>query len=203
MRDAKDNRILKVDPKLYDMINNAVQIGVENGVKKAMIEYDNKKSKSAKIRYDKRLKNTTLLLKNYRTFQEHCENAVYDLVDDIKNSDEDTNVLSMFDKIYDMEADKTIIKSILKSKTRTLTILRHIEKCVEFYKYKAFSSNDTEFQRRVKVIQYLFLDDKPKTYEEIADKEHISTKTVNRDRKKAISELAPLIFGIDGLDLSE
>ena len=96
-----------------------------------------------------------------------------------------------------------LIKSILKSKTRTLTILRHIEKCVEFYKYKAFSSKDIEFQRRVKVIQYLFLDEKPKTYEEISDKEHISTKTVNRDRKKAISELAPLIFGIDGLDLSE
>lgn len=203
MKNSKDNKVFKVDPKLYDVIDKAVQAGVESGVKKAMIEYDNRKSNSVKIRYDKRLKNTALLLKNYRTFQEHCENAVYDLADDIKNSDDDTNILSLFDKIYDMEEDKTIIKSILKSKTRTLTILRHIEKCIEFYKYKAFSSKDIEFQRRVKIIQYLFLDEKSKTYEEIADIEHISTKTVNRDRKKAISELAPLIFGIDGLDFSE
>lgn len=199
MGDSKDNRISQ---ELKEYIGTAVEIGVQRGIKSAVSEYDMKRRKSAKIRYDKRIRNTGLLLKNYNVFLEHCENAVYELAEDIQLNDEDSNVIAIFDKIYDMEEDKTIIESILKSKTRTMIILRHITNAIEFYKFKAAKSKDIELQRRVRVIQMLFLDKETKSYEEISNIEHISTKTVNRDRKKAISELAPLIFGIDGIDMT-
>ena len=113
----------------------------------------------------------------------------------------ESNFITLFDEIYDMEDNKTIVKSILKSKTRTIIIVNHIEKCIEFYKYKALSSNNEEFKRRVNVIQMLYLDEINKTYSEIAEILHISTKTVNRDRIKATKELAPLFFGVDGIGL--
>lgn len=199
MGDSKDN---KISQELKEYISAAVETGVQRGIKNAVSEYDMKRRKSAKIRYDKRIRNTSLLLKNYNVFLEHCENAVYELAEDIQLNDEESNVIAIFDKIYDMEEDKTIIESILKSKTRTMIILRHITNAIEFYKFKATKSKDIELQRRVRVIQMLFLDKETKNYEEISNIEHISTKTVNRDRKKAISELAPLIFGIDGIDMT-
>lgn len=179
-----------------------IRLSVKSSVKEAFKEYSQKKNRSSKEKYDRRLKNTNLLLKNYRNLVDHCEKAVHELAEDILDTEEDANVISMFDEWYDLKDDKTIIESILKSKIRTSIILKHITTCVDFYKYKAINSNDLELQRRVKVVQYLFLDPIPKTYEEIADIEHISTVTVSRDRKKAISELAVLIFGIDGLEMA-
>ncbi len=202
MENSKDNEnTLKVDPKLYDIINNAVEVGVSRGVKGAMLEYDRQQKNKNKIKYDKRLKNTKLLLENYKNFMEHCENAIYELAEDIKVTDENDSVMAIFDKIYDMEEDKTIIESILKSKTRTIIILRHINTCINFYDYKASNSKNLELQRRNQVLRMLYINDETSTYSEIAEELHISTKTVNRDRKTAIQELAPLIFGVDGIGL--
>lgn len=194
--------MIEVDPRILDVIDKAVEIGVSKGVKSAMIEYDKIQKNKKKIRYDKRLKNTKVLLENYKEFIEHCENAVFELKKDMEEAiNTESNFITLFDEIYDMEDNKTIVKSILKSKTRTIIIVNHIEKCIEFYKYKALSSNNEEFKRRVNVIQMLYLDEINKTYSEIAETLHISTKTVNRDRIKATKELAPLFFGVDGIGL--
>lgn len=194
--------MIEVDPRILDVIDKAVEIGVSKGVKSAMIEYDKIQKNKKKIRYDKRLKNTKVLLENYKEFIEHCENAVFELKKDMEEAiNTESNFITLFDEIYDMEDNKTIVKSILKSKTRTIIIVNHIEKCIEFYKYKALSSNNEEFKRRVNVIQMLYLDEINKTYSEIAEILHISTKTVNRDRIKATKELAPLFFGVDGIGL--
>lgn len=194
--------MIEVDPRILDVIDKAVEIGVSKGVKSAMIEYDKIQKNKKKIRYDKRLKNTKVLLENYKEFIEHCENAVFELKKDMEEAiNTESNFIILFDEIYDMEDNKTIVKSILKSKTRTIIIVNHIEKCIEFYKYKALSSNNEEFKRRVNVIQMLYLDEINKTYSEIAETLHISTKTVNRDRIKATKELAPLFFGVDGIGL--
>lgn len=202
MGNSKDNEnTLKVDPELYDIINNAVEVGVSRGVKGAMLEYDRQQKNKKKIRYDRRLKNTQLLLENYKNFMDHCENAIYELTEDIKVTDEDDSVMAIFDKIYDMEEDKTIIESILKSKTRTIIILRHINNCINFYNYRADTSDNEELKRRNNVLNRLYINNKTNTYSEIAEELHISTKTVNRDRKAAIKELAPLFFGVDGIGL--
>lgn len=78
----------------------------------------------------------------------------------------------------------------------------HINLCLDFFQAKAIKTNNQEMIRRYNVISDLYINETPMTYEEIAEIEHISQKTVNRDRKKAIEELSVLIFGIDGLDLS-
>lgn len=192
---------IEVDPNLLNIIQNSITAGVNEGVKRAMIEYDRNKKNSSKIKYDKRLRNTGLLLKNYRNFKEHCKNAIYEDLEAIKIK-KDSDVIEIFDKIYNTENDATIVESILKSKERTLIIIKHIDYCISFYEHKASKSDNKEFQRRVEVLKKLYIDEEEKNFEEIADELFISTKTVNRDRKKATEDLAPLVFGVDGIFMS-
>lgn len=195
-----DKRI-EVDADLLSVIQNSITAGVSDGVKRAMIEYDKTKKSSSKTKYDKRLRNTGLLLKNYRNFKEHCKNAIYEDLEEIKIK-EDSDVIEIFDKIYNMEDDGAIVESILKAKERTLIIIKHIDSCINFYEYKAKISENNEFQRRVEVLKKLYINEEEKSFEEIAEELFVSTKTVNRDRKKATEDLAPLVFGVDGIFMS-
>lgn len=194
---------VEVDPNLLAVIQNSIIAGVNEGLKRAMVEYDKEKKANYKMKYDKRLRNTGLLLKNYRNFKEHCKYAIYDDIQEVKNNiEESTSIVEILDKMYDIKDEATIVQSILKAKERTLIIIRHIDTCIDFYEYKASNSTNIEYQRRVEVIKRLYINDEIETFEDIAKDLYISTKTVNRDRKKATEELAPLIFGADGIIMS-
>ena len=171
-------------------ILSLIQNSVNEGIKQAIKEYDREKEIRHKVKYDRRLRNTGLLLKNYRNFKEYCNNAIYEVAEAVeKNVEEESNYIEIFDEIYDMNDESTIVRSILKAKERTLLIMKHIETCIEFYEYKAFNSKNEEFKRRVEVIKRLYINDKVETFEEIAKDLFVSTKTVNRDRKKARDRL--------------
>lgn len=195
-----DKRI-EVDPDLLSVIQNSITAGMNEGMQRGLAEYDRKQKSNSKMKYDKRLRNTALLLRNYRNFKEHCKNAIYEELETIKDK-EDADVIEIFDKIYDTDNDTAIVKSILKAKERTLIIIKHIDNCINFYEYKASTSKNKEFQRRVKVLRKLYIDDEEKSFEEIAEELFVSTKTVNRDKKQIIQDLAPLVFGVDGVFMS-
>lgn len=194
---------IEIDNDILFLIEKMIESGVNEGIQKGLKQYDNMKKNKTKFRYDKRLRNTRLLLKNYRSFVEHCDNAKYLVENPIKKEIEKDNLkVQLFDDFYNLQDDAYIVASILKSKEKTRIILDHINLCLDFFQAKAIKTNNQEMIRRYNVISDLYINETPMTYEEIAEIEHISQKTVNRDRKKAIEELSVLIFGIDGLDLS-
>ncbi|MBQ8299507.1 MAG: helix-turn-helix domain-containing protein [Clostridia bacterium] len=153
-----------------------------------------KKEEKEKNKYDRRLRNTELLLKNYRNLKEHMKNAVF-----TNTEIENENV----DEEFDFEDNEEIyISSIKRTRKRTEIIVKHINNCMEYYTYKCLNSTREEVQRRVQVIKMLYINDVQMSYSEIAEElGNISTKTVDRARKSAIPELAALFFGIDGLKL--
>ena len=194
---------IEIDNDILFLIEKMIESGVNEGIQKGLKQYDFKQKNKMKIKYDKRLRNTRLLLKNYRSFVEHCDNAKYLVENPIKKEIEKDNLkVQLFDDFYNLQDDAYIVASILKSKEKTRIILDHINLCLDFFQAKAIKTNNQEMIRRYNVISDLYINETPMTYEEIAEIEHISQKTVNRDRKKAIEELSVLIFGIDGLDLS-
>lgn len=194
---------VEVDNDILFLIEKAIESGVNEGIQRGLKQYDNIQKNKTKFRYDKRLRNTRLLLKNYRSFVEHCDNAKYLIENPIKKEiEKDSLKVQLFDDFYNLQDDAYIVSSILKSKEKTRIILDHINLCLDFFQAKALKTNNQEMIRRYNVISDLYIKENPMTYEEIAETEHISQKTVNRDRKKAIEELSVLIFGIDGLDLS-
>ena len=194
---------VEIDDDILFVIEKMIESGVNEGIQKGLKQYDIMQKNKTKFRYDKRLRNTRLLLKNYRSFVEHCDNAKYLVENPIKKEIEKDNLkVQLFDDFYNLQDDAYIVASILKSKEKTRIILDHINLCLDFFQAKAIKTNNQEMIRRYNVISDLYINETPMTYEEIAEIEHISQKTVNRDRKKAIEELSVLIFGIDGLDLS-
>lgn len=194
---------IEIDNDILFLIEKMIESGVNEGIQKGLKQYDNMQKNKTKFRYDKRLRNTRLLLKNYRSFVEHCDNAKYLVENPIKKEIEKDNLkVQLFDDFYNLQDDAYIVASILKSKEKTRIILDHINLCLDFFQAKAIKTNNQEMIRRYNVISDLYINETPMTYEEIAEIEHISQKTVNRDRKKASEELSVLIFGIDGLDLS-
>lgn len=144
-------------------------------------------------RYDKKLHNSKLLLRNYKRFKVHCTEAQITATQLV-----DKELLDMI-KEGEQAEDTVYINSIMRTKERTAIMLNHIKRVLEFYMYTAENSNDEQLKRRAKVIQYKYI--KGQKDEEIADKLHIHPRTVGKDIDKAVPELSPLLFGIDGVKL--
>lgn len=181
-----------------EILEKAIKIGIQEGMR-YIVEQENNVLKN---RYDKRLRNTRLLLKNYRNFIIHF-NYSQEIIKDVT----DENAVDVLDKLDSINSEELYIASIKRTKTRTKIIINHINKCLEYYKVICSSSEIS--QRRYNIIKKLYIEfeDNNKfgipTYEKLADELYISTKTIKRHVNKAIEELSTLLFGIDGVNLKE
>ena len=185
----REGKILKF---LEDIVTAGVSKGIKQGLEQARAEQKLKN----KITYDIKLKNTRLLLKNYRKFVSFCEQATVS-----EEELESATVEELMDKLYCEAYDEvTIVQSLFASKKRTEIIMTHIEKIKNFYIFDANSSKNDEKCRRAHVLEDLYLKGKKQPrMSEIAKKYHISERQVNRDKNAAIEEVAVLMFGIDGI----
>lgn len=177
-------------------IDRAMQIGIEAGIRIALERIQKEKEDRIKHRYDKRLRNTKLLLRNLNNFKAHCENAVY-----TSGQLRRENALDLLDEYEDIDDDILYISSIKKTQTRTLIIIQHIERMLKFYKCIAENSNDENTLRRYKAINLFFLSDEKMTYDDIAEELNVSERTIFRDINRGVEELSSLIFGVDGIRL--
>ena len=178
-----EKKLIVFDKENLEILKDMVSEATENAVK--LIE--RQKQEKIKGKYDRRLRNTETLLKNYNNFKEHIENSIY-ATSQIK----DENIVEDMD--YDEEIEDTFVNSILKSKERTKIMMAHIDNCLEYYTLKCLSSKREDIQRRIQVIKMLYSNEKTKTYEEISEELNCSTKTINNTKREAIKELSALFF---------
>lgn len=175
---------------IHDIVAEVTEQATINALKVLRKEEKEKE----KNKYDRRLRNTELLLKNYRNFKEHVENATY--------LDEELEAENVYDELDKEENERMYINSILRTRKRTEIMLKHIDNCLEYYECKCLSSEKEEVQRRIKVIKMLYVENEKMSCFEIAKKlGNINRKTVDRAKKVALIELAALVFGIDGVKL--
>ena len=153
------------------------------------------KKKEVKRRVDRRLRNTKLLLDNYRSFVAHVRFAVYGK-DDI-GEESAIYLLDMID-VYD-GMDNVAIESIKRSSARTAIIVAHIEEMLGVYKAMCEASGKPEVLRRYRIINALYVEDEQVSIQDIAEREFVDQRTVYRDRDVAFERLAALFFGIDGM----
>ncbi len=171
-----------------------IRIAAETGARTALETLEKEKKKVKKSRYDRRLRNTKLLLRNYRMFKEHTKNAVFE------TSDLDENAIDILDMIYEYSGnDDLYVESIKRSVTRTSIILTHVRDMLRLYEAYCMNSPKPEDQRRYRVIEALYISDNPMTIKEVAKQECIDERTVYKDIDAACEKLSALIFGIDGM----
>lgn len=174
----------------------AVQRGTEAGIKAAMDYLAEEKKQLKKGRYDRRLRNTRLLLKNYRSFRNYAKNAVY------KASQMKENAVDILDGLDEYSFDDSLyIESIKKSQQRTLIILNHIDEMLRYYKIDCEQSGKDEELRRYRIIVAYYINEQRKSAEQIAEDEHIERRTLYKDINMALKPLSALIFGIDSMKL--
>lgn len=188
--------ISEKDSKMLDIIEQLVAAGVAKGIKQGLEQARNEKKLKEKITYDTKLKNTRLLLKNYRKFISACKQATF-----TEKELESATVEEILDKLYCSTYDEvTVVQSILASKKRTEIILEHIKRIIKFYLYEADQSKNEEKKRKAHILNDLYVvgEYKPKI-NMMSEKYHISERQIRRDANSAIEEIAVLMFGIDGI----
>lgn len=171
-----------------------IKLAAETGAKTALATFAAEIQKSQSERADRRLRNTKLLLRNFRMFKAHAENAVFDA------SQIDENAYDIIDLMSDRWADSEVfVASIKESVARTVTIVTHIETMLRLYEAFCEKSGNPEEYRRNRVIRGIYIDDPPQTVKELADANFVTTRTIYNDIDIACERIAALIFGIDGI----
>lgn len=143
--------------------------------------------------HDRRLRNTRLLLTNYRAFKAHAENAVYK----VQEAEDDYDITElMSDRYADGDA---FVESIKNSVARTVTIVKHVTTMLGLYEVYCNSTGNPEDVRRWSVINGLYVAEQVKTPKQLASELYVTERTVYRDVSDAINALSALIFGVDGV----
>ena len=140
--------ISEKESQLLALVEQLVEEGVAKGVKKGIEQLKNEERLKEKITYDTRIKNTRLLLKNYRNFVKACKQATF-----TEKDLETATVEEVLDKLFCQSCDEiTVVQSILASKKRTEIILTHIKRIIDFYLYESDHSNNDEKKRKAHVL---------------------------------------------------
>ena len=183
------------------MLDIAIEKGVAAGVKAATDRIEEERKKERKGRYDRRLHNTRLLLKNYRVLKHHALDAVH--TGARANEVISENAVDILDDLESMGFrkvdDRLYIESIKRSQQRTRIIIEHIDEMLRYWRIDCEQSGREEALRRYRIVVDTYISDDQMTAEALAQREHIEKRTVYKDIKAAMRPLSALIFGIDGI----
>lgn len=176
----------------------AIEKGVAAGVKAAADRMEEERKKDRKGRYDRRLHNTRLLMKNYRALKHHALGAVHTGAQ--ANEKIEENAVDILEELDDERVDDRLyIESIKRSQQRTRIIIEHIDEMLRYWKIDCEQSGKEEALRRYRIVFATYIGDDQIAAEDLARREHIEKRTVYKDIKAAMRPLSALIFGIDGI----
>lgn len=191
-----------IDEKIQEAINLGVTIGAtagaEVGAAAAVKAVERERKNFKKKQYDRRFHNTKLLLRHYRTLNEHYHNAVFD-IDTATEADEDfADIMQAMSSSVNDEA--LYIESIKQSSIRTKIIMAHVNKMLDIYKLMCQQSERQDDARHWRVLEAIYISDKATTAGAVAEQEHIDKRTVYKDIDVCVSDLTTLLFGIGGIE---
>jgi hypothetical protein len=129
---------------------------------------------------DRRLRNTKLLLKNYRMLTIHSKNTVLKI-----------NELNQLLTLDLTETGEIEIESIKKSKQKTLLMLNFIDRMLETYRVIN--------EKRFVIVCCLYIAEEKTSVEELARYYNCTTRAIYKELNNAVSEISALLFGISSI----
>lgn len=149
--------------------------------------HENTKKSAEKMEKDKRLRNTKLLLQNYRTFKSYAEKIEGDTVEEL----EEVDVMEL------LIVGEDLVKSIKQSTQRTLVMVRHINQALSTleYIYSLEKHPGTRRQFDILIARYV----KGLKIDDIAEENEIDNRSVYRAIDAAVERLTILLFGVYGI----
>ena len=175
-------------------LETAAKQSAETAARIAIATYKSEVDKNNKSRNDRRLRNTKLLLSNYREFKEFTKSAVF------SKKQIEEYAIDILDQLWDPnDRQEAFVESIKTSRTRTLIILEHVDQMLDIYRKLCMIDDDSEALRRYEILYDKYISDKISSMGEIARCHNIDKRTAYRDLKTALNKVSLLIFGIDYL----
>lgn len=182
--------VVLTDEELKGIYEKAAAIGAREAMKK----FEQERKKEFGQRTDRRLRNTKLLLRNYRMLKEHAENSVFSRA---QMNESAFDILETMMSSYDNDM---VIDSIKKSAERTAIMVSHVETMIGLYSAFCDKSPNREIERRrYDVVWDMYMAEDTMSAKEIAEKQNMSKENVYADLRVAVERLTALIFGVDGL----
>lgn len=172
-------------------LEEIIKMGTDIGIKAGMDFIAAEKAARRSQRHDRRLRNTRLLLREYKNLLCHCQEAKFQTKSISGNA---INILDQLDE--EQNDDELYIESIKKSAERTKIIIAHIKNILAVYRHICQKTGD---ERNYSIIHYMYLSKNTYPVEKIAELLLTDRRTVYRDLEKAVAQLTTLMFGIDGL----
>lgn len=160
------------------MVNYIVKLATDRALTFYKEQLEQEKAK----KLDKRLKNTKLLLKNYRYLKQHTDSIRLEI-------DELNEILIMDEVNTNVTAE---VESIKRSKRRTIIMIKYVEKMLEIYE----SINE----RRHNIIMSTYINEEKKSVKDLADYYQVTPRAIYKDINFSVNEIASLLFGVESLD---
>lgn len=132
----------------------------------------------------RRLERARQILRDYRTLRAAALASVHDSAEAVTEDDLVRELMSM--------RDTSRIESIAYSAQRTVTLLTHVDRCLDVFRILC---ERTGKERQWRVINGLYIADDPLTADELAEREYMSTRSIYKEAKAAIATLAVIFFG--------
>lgn len=177
-----------------EIIKLAAQAGADAAIKKMADE----RAQEKQTRKKRTLRNTKILLENYRAFKIHSEKAVYSAEEAISASEQADDIKSLLNLMWDPNGrSDMIIRSIKESAIRTKIIMAHIDSMLSIYQQMSYASKRVEDRRRYDVLYDRYIGTEEITVRDIAEKYFVDVRTVYGDINSATEKLSQLLFGID------
>lgn len=176
-------------------VHSVVKAAASTAAEKAIEVYNRQKEEQKEAVRDRRLRNTHLLLKNYRMFKQSSEESVFSLAH-METEESAADIIESMMNIYD---DEVIVDSIKRSAARTAVIVAHVDNMLLLYEtYCRHTCGDYVAVRRYEVMYDAYIAEVPLSKKELAEKYNVSKDTIYMDLREAKKNLAALIFGVDG-----
>lgn len=164
-----------------------VQIGLITS--KVLEVHEEQKEAAEKKEKDKRLRNTKLLLQNYRSFQSYAEKLEKDAVEGWEGVDNEE--LLVF--------GEDIVKSIRQTAQRTLVMVKHMDQALATLAYLYSQEKHPGARRQYDILHARYI--QGKKIEEIAEEFEVDSRSVFRALKAVEERLSIILFGVYGIKI--
>lgn len=164
------------------------QIGIITSKVKEVLEKE-RDEKEEKDR-DNRLRNTKLLLQNYRTFKVYAKKITTNAAEDCEGVD--VSDLLVF--------GEDLVKSIRQSSQRTIVMVQHIDQALSTLEHLYSLEKHPGTRRQYGILHARYV--KGLKIEDIAEENKINNRNVYKSIDAATERLSVLLFGVYGIKIA-
>jgi hypothetical protein len=175
-------------------LNLVVETASKIATEHAIALHEKLKDDDKKREKDKQLRNTKLLLRNYRDFKEYVNHVEGNVKDKNSLPNEEATIKDLLVRGED------IVKTIKQSTQRTIMMVTYIDQALSAFKYICENDINKSAIRQYGILNLRFVEGK--TIEAISEEYDINVRNVYKAIDVAAERLSVILFGVYGLNFS-